>query len=89
MGQLTELIASGIGHNIGIIFVQEHRYHHSEVKIKYHDADYKLKFVSASAYRNFHKEKIFAASSLQLDLAFYIKCIADFVFFCEIFCKYL
>ena len=37
IGQLPELTASAIDHNIDIICIQEHRYTHSE-DIKYHDS---------------------------------------------------
>ena len=37
IGQLPELTASVIDHNIDIVCVQEHIYHHSEEDIKYHD----------------------------------------------------
>ena len=52
MCQLPELTASAIDHNIGIVCVQEHRYHHSEVDIKYHDTNNGWMFVSASAWKN-------------------------------------
>ena len=38
INQLPELTASMSEHNIDIVCVQEHRYHHNEVGIKYHDS---------------------------------------------------
>ena len=51
IGQLPELTASTIDHNIGIICIQEHKYIHSE-DIKYHDTGNEWMFVSASAWKN-------------------------------------
>ena len=51
IGQLPELTASAIDHNIDIIFVQEHRYFHNE-NIKYHDTAYGWTFVTASTWKN-------------------------------------
>ena len=46
IGQLAELTASVIEHNIDIVCVQEHTYHHSQVVIRYHDNDNGWTFVS-------------------------------------------
>ena len=35
--QLLKLTASALEQNIDIVCVQEYRYHHSELEIKYHD----------------------------------------------------
>ena len=51
IGQLLELTASAIDHNIDIISVPKHRYLHSE-DIKYHDTGNRWTFVSASAWNN-------------------------------------
>ena len=51
IGQLPGLTASAIEHNIDIVYVQEHRYLHSE-DIKYHDTGNGWTFVSASAWKN-------------------------------------
>ena len=51
IGQLPELTASAIAHNIDIIYIQEHRYIPSE-DIEYHDAGNGWTFVSASAWKN-------------------------------------
>ena len=37
--KLPELILSEAKHDIKIIYIQEHRYYHSELEIKYHNAD--------------------------------------------------
>ena len=50
IGQLPELTASAIDHNIDIICLQEHRYLHSE-DIKYHDTSNGWTFVSSSAWK--------------------------------------
>ena len=52
IGQLLELTASAIDHNIDIIWIQEHRYIHCE-DIKYHDTDNGWTFVSTSTEKNF------------------------------------
>ncbi len=39
IGQQLEPTVSVLEHNIDIVCVQEHRCYHSEVEIKYHDAD--------------------------------------------------
>ena len=52
IGQQLEQTASVQEHNIDIVCVQEHRYHHSEVEIKYHDTANGWMFVSASAWKN-------------------------------------
>ena len=51
IGQLPELTASAIDHNINIICMQEHKYIHSE-DIKYHDTGNGWTLVSASAWKN-------------------------------------
>ena len=51
IGQLPELTASAIDHNIDIICIQEHCYIHSE-DIKYHDTSNGWTFVLASAWKN-------------------------------------
>ena len=51
IGQLPELTASVIDHNIDIICRQEHRYLHSE-DIKYHNTSNGWMFVLASAWKN-------------------------------------
>ena len=47
--QLSEVTATAQDHNIDIVCVQEHRYHHSEEDIKYHDTGKGLTFFPASA----------------------------------------
>ena len=51
LGQLLELTATAIDHNIDIICIQEHRYFHRE-DIKYYDTRNGWKLVSASAWKN-------------------------------------
>ena len=51
IGQLQELTASAIDHNIDIVCIQEHRYYHSEENIKYHNTGNGWTFVS-SAWKN-------------------------------------
>ena len=51
IGQLPELTASAIDHNIDIICIQEHRYTHSK-DIKYHDSGNRWTLATASAWKN-------------------------------------
>ena len=51
IGQLLDLTASTLDHNIDIICIQEHRYIHCE-DIKYHDTGNGWTFVSAFAWKN-------------------------------------
>ena len=51
MGQLPELTASAIDHNIDIICIQEHKYTHSE-DIKYHNTGNGWTLANASAWKN-------------------------------------
>ena len=51
IGQLPELTASAIDHKIDIIFIQEHRYTHSE-DIKYHDTGNGWTVATASTWKN-------------------------------------
>ena len=51
LGQLLELTASVIDHNINIICIHEHGYIHSE-DIKYHDTGNGWMLVSASSWKN-------------------------------------
>ena len=48
--QLPDLIAYAAEHNIDIICVQEHRYYHSERKLKYYGTGNGWAFVSAYAW---------------------------------------
>ena len=43
---------SVVDHNIDIVCIQEHRYHHSKVDIKYHDTGKGWTFVTTSAWKN-------------------------------------
>ena len=51
IGKLPELTASAIGHNIGMLYIQERRYTHSE-DIKYHDSANGWMLATASAWEN-------------------------------------
>ena len=51
LGQLPELAALAIDHNIDMICIEEHRYIHSE-DIEYHDTGNGWTLVSASAWKN-------------------------------------
>ena len=51
IGQLPELTASVIDHNIDMICIQKHRYIHSK-DIQYHDTGSGWKLVIASAWKN-------------------------------------
>ena len=51
IGQLPELTASAVEHNIDIICIQEHRYIHSE-DIKYHDIGNGWTLATVSAWKN-------------------------------------
>ena len=50
--QLPELTVSSWEHNIDIVCIKEHRYHHSELEIKYHNTGNGWMFISASIWRN-------------------------------------
>ena len=51
IGQLPELTASAIDHNIDIIWIQEHRYIHRE-DIKYYDTGNGWMLATASGWKN-------------------------------------
>ena len=51
-GQLPELTASAIDHNIDIICIQEHRFTHCE-DIKYHDTGNKWTLATTSAWSRY------------------------------------
>ena len=51
IGQLPELIASAEEHKIDIIYIQEHRYTHTE-DIKYHETGNGWSLVTVSAWKN-------------------------------------
>ena len=51
IGQLLELTASAIDHNIDIIYIQEQRYTHSE-DFRYHDSGNGSTLATASAWEN-------------------------------------
>ena len=57
IGQLPELTASTIEHNVDMICIQEHRYSHSE-DIKYHDSGNGWTLATASAWKNSVKATI-------------------------------
>ena len=49
ISQLSELAASATTYSIDIICVQEHRFYHKDVELKYHDAGNGWTFVSANS----------------------------------------
>ena len=51
-GQIPELTASVVKYNIDIVCIQEHKYYHSDLEMKYHDTGDGWMFVSASAWKN-------------------------------------
>ena len=52
LNQLPKLAASAAENNIDIICIQEHRYYHCKLKIKYHDTGYGWTFVSVFEWKN-------------------------------------
>ena len=52
INQLPELTAAAANKNIDIICVQEHRFYHSDLELKYHETGHGWTFVSASAWKN-------------------------------------
>ena len=52
IGEVPELTASAVEHNINIVCLQELSYHHREVEIKYLDPGNGWTFVSVSAWKN-------------------------------------
>ena len=52
INQLPKLTASTTEHNKDVVCIQEHKYYHSEVKIKYHDSGNGWTFISTSAQKN-------------------------------------
>ena len=52
INQLPELVSSAIELNINVICIQEHRYFHSDIKLKYHDVGKGWTLISASAWKN-------------------------------------
>ena len=64
ISQLSELTASAADHNINIVYIQGHRYHQSEVEIKYYDTGNRWTFISISALKNCVKTVIGAMGML-------------------------
>ena len=52
INQLPKLTASAAEHNIAIIYMQEHRYYHSELDLKYHYTGNGWIFVLSSSSKN-------------------------------------
>ena len=52
VNQLPKLTAFAAESNIDIVYIQEHRYYHSELEIKYYDTGNGWMFVSVCAWRN-------------------------------------
>ena len=53
MNQQPKLKASTAKHNIGIICMQEHRYHYSEQELRYHDISNGWTCVLPFTFKNF------------------------------------
>ena len=52
LNQLPELVSSAIKFNIDVICVQEHRFFHDNLELKYHEVGKGWTFISASAWKN-------------------------------------
>ena len=50
--QISELVSSAIINNIGVICIQEHRYYHEELNLKYHEVGKYWTLITASACKN-------------------------------------
>ena len=50
--QISELIAIAVTYHIDVIYVQEHRFYHEDVVLKYHELGNGCTFISASALKN-------------------------------------
>ena len=50
--QISELIAIAVTYHIDVINVQEHRFYHEDIDLKYHELGNEWTFISASALKN-------------------------------------
>ena len=50
--QMSELIAIAVTYHIDVINVQEHRFYHEDIDLKYHELGNGWTFISASAFKN-------------------------------------
>ena len=50
--QMSELIATAVAYHIDVINVEEHRFYHEDIDLKYHQLRNAWTFISASALRN-------------------------------------
>ena len=50
--QMSELIAIAVTYHIDVINVQEHRFYHEDIHLKYHELGNGWTFISASALKN-------------------------------------
>ena len=50
--QISELIAIAVSYDIDVINVQEHRFYHEDIDLKYHELGNGWTFISASALKN-------------------------------------
>ena len=49
---MSELIAMAVTYHVDVINVQEHRFYHEDIDLKYHELGNGLTFISASALKN-------------------------------------
>ena len=49
---MSELIAMAVTYHVDVINVQEHRFYHKDIDLKYHELGNGLTFISASALKN-------------------------------------
>ena len=50
--QMSELIAIAVTYHIDVINLQEHRFDHEDIDLKYHELGNRWTFISASALKN-------------------------------------
>ena len=56
--QMSELIAIAVTYHIDVINVQEHRFYHEDIDLKYHELGNGWTFISASGLKNTGNSKI-------------------------------
>ena len=49
---MSEVIATAVTYHIDVIKVQEHRFYHEDIDLKYHELGNRWTFISASALKN-------------------------------------
>ena len=50
--QMSELFAIAVTYHIDVVNVQEHRFYHEDIDLKYHELGNGWTFISASAFKN-------------------------------------